>query len=313
MWKRDQWRNAILGRGAAQRRDGTHRHERRSFGHERDRQWDRRYGLPTGRFVNVSGLSILTRKTLVTRRFGGEAWGSFFREIARPHQCFRSLITADTQVPLAAFLDFQDLLMQRFFKPDEASHVALGRDSCRWAVRDGPLRALIPGEDLASVVSALPKFHDAYFKEARTRSEAAVTPEGVEFSVFDLPRWHPYFEHFIVSYIAEILEIFCANPIQAVRVEGSGDRYRYLLHGTPGDKDPPRGSASPEATPQLSRRELEVLKLVANGHTNAEIGELLGISRKTAQHHVAHVYRKLGFSGRVMATVWLMERGLGDD
>jgi DNA-binding CsgD family transcriptional regulator len=49
---------------------------------------------------------------------------------------------------------------------------------------------------------------------------------------------------------------------------------------------------------------------VALGRTNEEIGESLDISKKTVQHHIAHAYRKLGVSGRVSATVWLMERGL---
>jgi DNA-binding CsgD family transcriptional regulator len=262
--------------------------------------------------VNVAGLSILTRKTLVVRRFGGEAWGSFFGELARAHGCFRSLVTADTPVPLPAFLDFQDELMRRFFKGGEISYVTLGRDSCRRAVRDGPLKALIQGEDLGSVVAALPKFHSAYFKEASTWSDAAVTPQGVEFSVFDLPQLHPYFEHFIVGYISEILEMFCANTIQAVRLEGDGHHYRYLLHGGPAAREIPRGrdGVSLDTTRRLSSRELEVLQLVANGRTNAEIGDLLGISKKTAQHHVAHAYGKLGLSGRVTATLWLMEHGL---
>ena len=46
-----------------------------------------------------------------------------------------------------------------------------------------------------------------------------------------------------------------------------------------------------------------------DGRTNEEIGVTLGISKKTAQHHVAHGYRKLGVTGRVGATVWLAQRG----
>jgi len=266
--------------------------------------------------VNVCGLSILTRKTLVMRRFGGDAWTQFFREVARRHACFRALVTADTPVPLPAFLAFHDELMRRFFKEDSASYVKLGRDASRWAVRDGPLKGLLEGNDLSTVVASLPKFHGAYFKEAATWSEASVTSDGVEFKVHELPVWHPYFEHFIVGYIAEILELYCANPIRTLRLEGGqGRQYHYLLHGAPEASEgaaPERGLRPKAAAdaPVLSSRELEVLSLVALGRTNEEIGIVLGISKKTAQHHVAHVYRKLGVSGRVGATVWLMERGL---
>jgi DNA-binding CsgD family transcriptional regulator len=265
--------------------------------------------------VNVCGLSILTRKTLVNRRFGADAWTQFFRDMAHRHACFRSLITADTLVPLPAFLGFHDELMRRFFKEDESSYVSLGRDASRCAVRDGPLKTLLGGNDLATVVASLPKFHAAYFKESTSWSEATLTGDGVEFKVHELPQWHPYFEHFVIGYIAEILELFCANPIRSRRLSAGGEtQYHYLLHGAPADDveattvNNARSRAA-EGTHPLSKREREVLSLVAVGRTNEEIGDALGISKKTAQHHVAHVYRKLGVSGRVGATVWLMEHG----
>lgn len=260
--------------------------------------------------MNVCGLSILTRKTLVTRQFGVEAWASFYREVASKHTCFRSLITAESQVPLEAFLAFHDELMRRFFKQDDASYLKLGRSACRSAVRDGPLKELVSGNDLGSVVESLPKFHGTYFKEAATWSEANLTARGVEFRVFDLPQAHPYFEHFIVGYIAEVLELNCANPIEAVRLEARGTRYSYLLHGAASERPSSATLNRSTAPTALSERELEVLQLVADGRTNEEIGAMLGISRKTAQHHIAHAYRKLGVTGRVTATVWLMEHGM---
>ena len=267
--------------------------------------------------MNVSGLSIMTRKMLVVRRFGADVWSQFYRSVASKHSCFGSLVTADTRVPLPAFLGFHDALMARFFKEDDASYMKLGREASRWAIRDGGLKTLLDAGDFQSVVASLPKFHGQYFKEASTWSEATVTGEGVSFKVHELPEWHPYFEHFIVGYIAEILEMFCANPIRALRLEGgSGKEYHYLFHGSPSDDDSEhlpvttrRAPPLSKVTQELSDRELEVLLLVAHGRTNEEIGAVLGISKKTAQHHVAHSYRKLGVSGRVEATVWLMERG----
>lgn len=265
--------------------------------------------------MNVCGLSILTRKNLVLRRFGGDAWTQFFRDVARRHACFRSLVTADTPVPLPAFLSFHDELMRRFFKEDDASYAKLGRDASRWAVRDGPLKTLLGGTDFETVVASLPKFHGAYFKEAATWSEATVTNDGVEFKVHELPQWHPYFEHFIVGYVAEILELFCANPIRPLRLEGGrGKEYHYLLHGGATEEHAADanglGSQGSGDVRALSNRELEVLSLVALGRTNEEVGAALGISKKTVQHHVAHAYRKLGVTGRVGAAVWLTERGL---
>ena len=53
----------------------------------------------------------------------------------------------------------------------------------------------------------------------------------------------------------------------------------------------------------LSRREVEVLALIAEGRTNREIGERLFISQKTVGVHVGNILAKLGASGRVEAAM----------
>ncbi|MGO9753057.1 MAG: response regulator transcription factor [Solirubrobacteraceae bacterium] len=54
----------------------------------------------------------------------------------------------------------------------------------------------------------------------------------------------------------------------------------------------------------LTDRELEVLLALAAGKTNKEIAETLGISAKTAGHHVQHIFDKTGARTRTAATVW---------
>ncbi|HEX6231417.1 MAG TPA: HD domain-containing phosphohydrolase [Actinomycetota bacterium] len=60
----------------------------------------------------------------------------------------------------------------------------------------------------------------------------------------------------------------------------------------------------------LSDREVEVLRLVARGSSNAAIAEELVISRRTAEHHVQHIYGKIGVSTRAAAAMFAMEHGL---
>ncbi|WP_231949371.1 HD domain-containing phosphohydrolase [Alloactinosynnema sp. L-07] len=60
----------------------------------------------------------------------------------------------------------------------------------------------------------------------------------------------------------------------------------------------------------LSDRELEVLRLVAEGCGNARIAERLVISRRTAEHHVQHIYTKIGVSSRAAAALFAMEHDL---
>ncbi len=140
----------------------------------------------------------------------------------------------------------------------------------------------------------------------------------MEFKAFDLPQWHPYLEHFVMGYMTEVLEMFCANPIGSTRIRGgSGRTYQYLLHTSaavldhrPEQVARPKALPSEEGSPHLSNRETDVLMLVAEGKTNLEIGDILGISGKTVQHHVARAYRKIGVTGRVGAAMWLARRGL---
>ena len=69
---------------------------------------------------------------------------------------------------------------------------------------------------------------------------------------------------------------------------------------------------SGDATPAdpLTPRELQVLKLIAEAHTNDQIAELLTISRKTVERHRENLMGKLGMSDRVELTRYAIRRGL---
>jgi DNA-binding CsgD family transcriptional regulator len=54
----------------------------------------------------------------------------------------------------------------------------------------------------------------------------------------------------------------------------------------------------------LSRRELEVLRLVAGGRTSGDIATELFISARTAEHHISNIYTKIGVANRAAATRW---------
>jgi DNA-binding NarL/FixJ family response regulator len=60
----------------------------------------------------------------------------------------------------------------------------------------------------------------------------------------------------------------------------------------------------------LTLREREVLKLIAEAHTNREIGELLHVSSKTVESHRANLLRKLGMRDRVELVRYAIRRGL---
>jgi len=63
----------------------------------------------------------------------------------------------------------------------------------------------------------------------------------------------------------------------------------------------------------LSRREVEVLRLVADGRTATEIATQLFISPRTAEHHIQNIYTKIGVSNRAAATRWAVKHKVVHD
>jgi len=60
----------------------------------------------------------------------------------------------------------------------------------------------------------------------------------------------------------------------------------------------------------LSDREIEVLRLVARGHSNRQMATLLTVSTSIIHHHIQHIYTKLGVSTRATATLFAMQHQL---
>lgn len=96
--------------------------------------------------------------------------------------------------------------------------------------------------------------------------------------------------------------------IAAVRAAAAGERYlpTAVASGLA------RGGEEEEESSALSPRENEVLRLMALGHTNREIGEQLGLSVRTVETHRSHIQQKLGLSTRPELTRYALDNGLID-
>jgi DNA-binding CsgD family transcriptional regulator len=71
----------------------------------------------------------------------------------------------------------------------------------------------------------------------------------------------------------------------------------WLLNVQGADEAPP----SRLATASLTPRETEVLSWIAKGKTNRDVGEILGMSPRTVNKHLEHVFEKLGVETRAAA------------
>lgn len=98
--------------------------------------------------------------------------------------------------------------------------------------------------------------------------------------------------------------------IAAIRKAAGGEDAwtRDELRRVTGALATPRMSAEVEVP--LTQRESEVLRQLAHGLTNKEIGQALGISYETVKEHVQHILRKIGVNDRTQAAVWAVRKNL---
>jgi HD-GYP domain-containing protein (c-di-GMP phosphodiesterase class II) len=91
--------------------------------------------------------------------------------------------------------------------------------------------------------------------------------------------------------------------VRAGRLDGDGVHavLKAAGHRAPARRTWPAG---------LTAREVEVLGLVARGHTNRQIAQQLTVTAKTVSNHVEHVYLKIGVRSRAAATLYASQHGL---
>jgi two-component system response regulator NreC len=93
--------------------------------------------------------------------------------------------------------------------------------------------------------------------------------------------------------------------VEAVRLAAGGESYLNPRLGARIASEP-----APGPPDDLSPREVDVLRLIALGHTNAEIGKELYLSVRTVETHRAHIQQKLRLSTRAELVRYALERGL---
>ncbi|MDP9368130.1 MAG: response regulator transcription factor, partial [Chloroflexota bacterium] len=128
---------------------------------------------------------------------------------------------------------------------------------------------------------------------------------------------HPGMAHASTSAVAEAREVLGEATFarawvagQAVSLEAAVAEASALGERLTAEP-PPLPSPAPAYPAGLSEREVEVLRLVAQGLTNAEIAERLYLSPRTVGTHVSNIYRKVNVSSRGAAARRALELGLG--
>ncbi len=122
--------------------------------------------------------------------------------------------------------------------------------------------------------------------------------------------------------IREVLAEVLMNHLENIRIVGmSADKREYLerlkepnvdiiitnMNNTSDETILLNDIQEKERTTELTKRELEVLRLLTRGLLNKEIADQLSISEKTVKNHVSNIFKKMGVSDRTQAAVYAIK------
>ena len=106
----------------------------------------------------------------------------------------------------------------------------------------------------------------------------------------------------------------CAFVVRSAQPEDLAATIRVAFSGTVfiGARHPNGVVPVPGREPlgRLTSREREILQLVSEGHTNAELAHMLWVTEQTVKFHLSNIYRKLNVSNRTEASRWAQRAGL---
>ena len=94
--------------------------------------------------------------------------------------------------------------------------------------------------------------------------------------------------------------------LEAIRLAAAGDTYLNPRLGAKLAAQPPKPEGPPD---DLTEREVQILRLIALGHTNGEIASQLYLSVRTVESHRAHIQQKLGRSTRAELVRYALDHG----
>jgi DNA-binding NarL/FixJ family response regulator len=124
-------------------------------------------------------------------------------------------------------------------------------------------------------------------------------------------RWSTIERAFVAGASAYVMK--SAHPDDLASAARQAFDHSLFLAGTPRVVAPDSERAADATTrADLTRREEEILRLVAEGHSNAQLGQMLWVTEQTVKFHLSNVYRKLGVSNRTEAARWAQVNGLLD-
>jgi DNA-binding CsgD family transcriptional regulator len=161
-------------------------------------------------------------------------------------------------------------------------------------------RAFEEGLLLCQRANNAPEEATILYEQART----SVMRGGDLSRVYELcERARTLFREYSMQRAVDMVDTLQEGIRQLRQQERTASGRERVGHEDGRDKSGPYGE-------QLTRRELEVLRLVAEGHTDREVADILVISPRTANRHLSNIFVKLDVPGRAAAVAYAIRNGL---
>jgi NarL family two-component system response regulator LiaR len=108
--------------------------------------------------------------------------------------------------------------------------------------------------------------------------------------------------------------VYCVKTAEqedlASAIRQAFERSIYIAsNGGPDLSTRPRAAEATSVQHDLTRRELEILCLVAEGHSNSQLARMLWVTEQTVKFHLSNIYRKLNVANRTEASRWAQLNG----
>jgi DNA-binding NarL/FixJ family response regulator len=107
--------------------------------------------------------------------------------------------------------------------------------------------------------------------------------------------------------------VYCvktAQPQDLVAAIRQSFEHSIYFAGAPRTPEQPTAPRRQPDTADLTKRELEILTLVAEGHSNSQLAQMLWVTEQTVKFHLSNIYRKLNVANRTEASRWAQLHGL---
>jgi DNA-binding NarL/FixJ family response regulator len=144
----------------------------------------------------------------------------------------------------------------------------------------------------------------SWLHEVRTRMPAL---KVIVLSSSDDPKQID--EAFAAGVVAYVIKTAQPEDVCAA-VRQAFEHSIFLPGGDTARAVPASSSSGTSDASLLTRRELEILQLVAEGHSNAQVGRMLWVTEQTVKFHLSNIYRKLDVANRTEASRWAQMRNL---